>query len=284
MTVTSQDVAKVVTAIVEEAVEILGSRLAAELRKRIPEWAPQNFGCRNLREFVSRHVIDVAVSRRAGMDVRYVLSGPGSSDPEVRNDQGEEADFWRAWVSPNSPVALIIERAGGGIRLVPRKFVPPDGELLVEPPSVGVHKEIATSFLENVPDSVADLLKAALEAPDAIWWQAWKRTLGNTEYLHQWTVFRRNRLEGRLETQLRQVGIEQTKAAEILQRVRKTQTTTRANTSQNGTLDLSPNDAATTALRRLIIGAVQHMDAKELREIRLPLGLVLDLLAKPKSR
>jgi hypothetical protein len=80
------------------------------------------------------------------------------------------------------------------------------------------------------------------------------------------------------------VGIEQTKAAEILQRVRKTQTTTRANTSQNGTLDLSPNDAATTALRRLIIGAVQHMDAKELREIRLPLGLVLDLLAKPKSR
>ena len=133
-----------------------GSRLAGTLKSQFPEWNPADFGVRTLREFVSTLVPGVVVAGRSGMDVIYALEGtdvdtPGPPPPA-------NGDYWRIWVSPNSPYAIAVDRAQLTLRAVPRAAHAESGSILLAPPSSEVHRSFARDFLATVsPEARARL-------------------------------------------------------------------------------------------------------------------------------
>ncbi len=278
-----QEIGSAIKEIVEASGQIPGSRLSTALKARVPGWSPADFRLRSLREFIATHVTDVVVAGRSGMDVIYALAGAVPAAPIVATPPMAEVDFWRVWVSPNSPHALAVDRTGVGILAVPRRGAVSSSQLLLEPPGVDVHRDVAKAFLATVPPPLQASLKAVLDSRSDAWWQAWLRELRGTEHLSGWNTFRRQQLEDRLAAVLREAGLEQTSVDGVLNLIRERHVVAspRSRRTISGGSAFHDGD---TALRRLVIEAAQRMSAAELRELRLPLGIVLDVLATSKSR
>lgn len=54
-----QEIASAIKQIMEAGGQVLGSRLSAALKTRVPGWSPADYGLRSLREVVATHVPDV---------------------------------------------------------------------------------------------------------------------------------------------------------------------------------------------------------------------------------
>jgi len=97
----------------------------------------------------------------------------------------------------------VVNRAGAEIKPVRRGESPaPAGHLLLEPPGIDVHRSIARTFLETVPEDMKARLLAALEKSSEGWWQTWLRELRGSAHLGAWNTFRRLAFENRLREQL----------------------------------------------------------------------------------
>lgn len=105
-----QEVVRMIKDIVGKEGEITGSRLSDALRSQNPEWRPSDAGFRNLREFISHHVKDVTVARRAGMDLVYQTgSHQGTASIAIRRDYAVEARKLIKELAVND-VLLIVAR------------------------------------------------------------------------------------------------------------------------------------------------------------------------------
>lgn len=285
MSGTVQEISTAIRSIVASAGQVPGSRLSAALKERAPSWRPADFGARSLREFVAANVVGVVVVGRAGMDVIYGLDGaevPASSD--TGHPPSVQPDFWRIWVSPNSPYVLVVDRASAVLRAVPRGTTTTQEEVLLEPPAVAVHRSIAMEFLGRVPDEMRARLQGLLErAPDG-WWQAWMRELRGSPLLSAWSGFRREALESRLRSLLLAGTMSEASSALILEAVRRRHLEAPPRPGWARPLASPESAPEGEGLRRVVLDAVSKMSSAELRDLRLPLGLVLDALAPLKSR
>jgi hypothetical protein len=125
-------------------------------------------------------------------------------------------------------------------------------------------------------------MQPVIESSSELWWQVWFREIRGTEHLAAWNTFRRQKLEEQLTTQLQAAGLEQHAVDGVVRIVRERHAFVSPRTRRAaGEAPLHENDAA---LRRVVIGAVQRMSVSELRELRLPIGIVLDVLATSESR
>lgn len=276
------EIANILKGIVETSGRVLGARLAAELKARVPNWSAADFGVRNLREFVTTYVTDVVIAGRSGMDVIYALA----SAPPIALTTSQtpvEVDFWRVWASPNSPHALAIERASGAVRVVPRRSHVSADHVLVEPLSADSHREVANAFLPNVSPALRAKLQAVIDGGSDSWWQAWLRELRGSASSSTWSAFRRQQLEDRLMTRLRDSGFEQASIDEALSLIRERHAAATAPSRRALISEASFHDGSPT-LRRIVIEAVQHMSDSELRELRIPFGIVFDVLTTSKGR
>lgn len=260
---------------------LAGSRLAGSLKSQFPDWNPADFGVRTLREFVTSLVPGVVVAGRSGMDVVYALEGADVPGPPPPNPVG---DFWRIWVSPNSPYAIGVDRSNLAVRAVPRAAEAEPGLLILAPPSPEVHRTIARDFLSKLPPEDRVSLEAAVDSPHEQWWQEWNQALTEPDLAESWNRYRHGAFDACLAEALIAEGLEQPAVEtvlETLRRQRASRTTARIKEAR-GTESQYPGDR--DELVRIVTGAVQRMSATELREIKLPLGVVLDMLATHKSR
>jgi hypothetical protein len=280
MSASVQEISNAIKDIVAAAGQVPGSRLSTALKGRSISLTPAEFGMRSLREFVTTHVPGVVVVGRSGMDVLYGLAGseppPGPSSPT------SEPDFWRVWVSPNSPFALMVNRSGADIEAVRRGESPALGRVVLEPPGIDVHRSIAGKFLETVPESLTGRLVAALEKSHDGWWQTWHRELQGSAQLGAWNTFRRSAFEDRLREQLSAAAMSDRAIDLVLVTIRDRHLAA-APPKRRASLGVDFSNADVDALRRVVLGAVQRMSGAELRDLRLPLGVVLDVLASSKS-
>jgi len=275
-------IASTIKEIVEEGGQVHGSRLSAALKGRFPSFSPADFNSRSLREFIATHVTDVVVTGRSGMDVVYGLGGAASTVPLATAPLPAEVDFWRVWVSPNSPHALAVDRTGTEIRAISRREPVSSGQLRVDPVGVDAHREVAKAFLSNVPLPLQERLRAVLISSSETWWRDWLREIRGTGKLVEWNAFRRRQLEDLLAARLRDAGLTEVAAERVLELVRERHASAGPHPRRAPLGLYAPDDVA--AIRRVVTEAAQHMSVSELRELRLPLGLVLDALAASASR
>lgn len=269
------EVIEAVWRLVAEAGEILGSKLAMDLKAAIPDWSAEDFGARSLRDFIVSNVDGVFVAGRSGMDVVYSTSPPKDGQPAGAAKAEPAADAWRAWVSPNSPFALAFNTANGNTVLIKRAESVPEGHVRIEPTTVEEHRAIARDFLGSVAEPARDTLRAIVDSPDEQWWRRWLAELEKMGDLATWNTFRHERLRELLKARLDASGLDETAritAAGTVAQSRQPRSRKRSRTPQ------TRND-----VRAIVAAVIEKMSEEDLRDLKLPVGLVLDVLDEMKS-
>ena len=116
--------------------QVLGTQLGAFVRTRFPEFAPENYGCRNLRDFLSRYAPAFRIVGQRGMDYVYGKENTSKAPQQQTwsNPAAEpkyltaEANIWKTFTSPNSVYRLYANGNTGEFRVQP-----PGSEPLLEP-------------------------------------------------------------------------------------------------------------------------------------------------------
>lgn len=283
MSGTVQGIATAIREIVRAEGQVPGSHLAHAVKRRFPDWYPTDSGARNLREFIGSHVPDVSEVGRSGMDVVYGTATTPSQGQPCAPTQATAVDFWRVWVSPNSPLSLAVDRLAGSVQAVPRRASVAPTQCLIEPPSAAEHRGMARQFLDRVPEPLREQLSPVVELTSPTWWQTWLARLRGTQQLAEWMEFRHDRLERSLGSRLKELGIDDDVAARAIGSVLASRAASPARNERRPAYDVLREDYSGQSLRRLVALAVSQMSSAELRELRLPLGVVLDVLAS-KSR
>lgn len=278
---TAQEIAMAVKSIVAEAGPLPGSRLAGMVKERFPEWNPADFEVRNLREFISAHVSEVVVAGRSGMDVIYA-SGAMTvipTDPSLAVQ--DDVDFWRVWVSPNSPYRLSVDRTTAALHALRRGVSAGSDELVLDPPGIDIHRSVAQEFLPGLPIDLQARLKAVLDAGSSQWWQSWVSELRASDRLLSWNTFRHEKFEKQMSDRLRAEGMEQATIDRVLETVQRRPAAARPGARRISALKERDDRGE---LRRIVAESIQRMSVAELRELRLPIGIVLDVLATLNAR
>lgn len=287
-----QELVCTIEQIVKDRGQVLGSQLATELKRRDVGWSPAAFGVSSLRQFIGEHVAAVAAVGRSGLDVIYGPVGtaaaatPVASSPSVSSE-----DIWRIWVSPRSRLALQVDRAAGNVHAVARDAVAPENKVVLPAPDVNAHRDIAHSFLTKAPAPLREKLGGALESTDENWWRAWRAELQGTEFWNEWSAHRRQQFEHLLAAGLRANGLDDGIIGNVVAALRDNRAKTAAQAKQSSRDASGPASRARLPepallprdLRWVVTEVVQRMNDAELRELRVPLGLVLDALAAAKK-
>lgn len=259
---------------------IQGSQLAQIVRSQMQDWTPQQAGARSLRDYVDRFVPGVAVVGRSGMDVIYGAPTEASAQAEHLStksvDEDEPVNLWRVWVSPNSPHALSIDPGSGAIVQVPRAEPAMTTSLRLEPAAAAVHEEIAADFVRSLPPKDAGLA-SSIGGRDG-WWFDWQRTLRSLGLESAWHEFRSASLETRLRSTLDALALAEVAQQRAFKAIISDRSLRRVNPSSRRRESISDREI----LERALVAAIPGMDESALREIKVPLGVLLDVVSAGK--
>lgn len=267
------EAASALSTIVEEEGPITGAHLSGRLRQIMPAWSPRNWGAPSLRAFIAQHVPSVVVARRAGLDLVYqwapIPAGHGKPLPAGR------ANFWQIWVSPNAPYSLEIQKNSGHVQACTRTDFLSPGMVRIEQPSIAFHRQMALDFLEHLPSSIEhDVLRLLAEdTGNPSWWRPWFAALRKAGLGKNWNAFRTEHLQAALENQLNAATLSTSAVHAALTAIRPR---AEKSTPAVHAVPNTPDKAPRSALQEIAIAAVMKMSDEELRELRLPLGRVVD--------
>lgn len=267
---------------------LLGSHVGLVVRTLQPDFQPQAYGVRTLREFIERYVPSIKVIGYSGLDPIYGVP-TSTSEPLPQPPSSGGYDLWRVWSSPASPLAIAVKRATGETRAVPREQAGAEDEVQILPASFELHRSLATEFLkthETLPEAVSAVLRQTLDDPKGAWWRRWFEILRDFPEINQnWLAYRRRGLESALQASLRSAGLE---SMQVDRACREVTTRTRGVGRRPGIVGdttaggLPEAVAATrrTELVGLVQAVVARMGDNELRSLSLPVGLILDVLMR----
>lgn len=276
-----QEVVDLVRAIIASDGRATGSRVAAAIRERFPEWRAATSGARNLREFLGQHAPEVVVVGRAGMDV--VFGPPSAIQPTPVSTAQDDADrvreLWRVWVSPNSPHILAVDRETGAVTTTTRGGGPSAGVIALAPPDGGEHRAVARGFAAQLAPEFAEQFRTIADSPNPSWWQVWSAELRRGGLIDQWNGFRRAQFEGLFRRRLQDEHLPEELIEKALKALRQSQADRSAGAPRAQPLRADPAPMSETFARQLAISIMQRMTVAELRELRLPFGVVIDVLS-----
>ena len=273
----AEEAAAHIREIVSQKSPVHGSEVAKALATRFSAWRVADMGVRNLREFISRFVPTVAIVGRSGMDVLYGLQGTTPSLPSPRTS----SSAWRVWASPKSKSTLLVSKTTGTVAVVPRDSQDDPALLRFDPPGSDVHEAMAREFLTELRDPPRQALADAL--PRTAWWVEWARLLRSTPDEDSWLRLRRERLLAEFRERLAEAEFPETAAAaavaalsqpHVPRQISKQFEETKSRRNEVAI----PKDRELENLRRLVREVVSRMNEEDLRALKLPLGLVSDLL------
>jgi len=264
--------------------KILGSALAVLLKRGYPDFRPEDYGCRNLREFVRRYVREVFEGGRKGSDVLYSAALlPTMAEEPARAQEftkiSEAPSFirrshvdpavWKTFASPNAPYRIYANRETGELRVLQAQRIAPEGPWVqVSSCPAETHLQIAKEFLSGLADEPAKAQLTKILDLDS-WWDHFFFSARNFGVEKQWSAFRRRRLRDELVKQLQTLGVPLT--ASVRPAVPEPPT---------GVIELQTAEENDSRLRAITSGIIRRMPVSDLREIWLPLGYVLDELGK----
>lgn len=257
-----------------------GSRLAQRVRNRYPDWTPEQADARNLRDFVERFVDGVSVVGRSGMDVIYGLSSEASGAPMHGSSRssGPDVNLWRVWVSPNSPYALEINKVAGSVGHVPRPALSGEDVARLEPAPRERHEEIAREFALRVETERGTPLPKVGGAEG--WWYDWQRSLNTLGLESEWQQHRSSALEAQLRASLEELGLSEEARQQALTTIVRDRTARRRTTNSGH----PPIEDARSELEAIALAAIPRMDVSDLRALKIPLGVVLDVMAQRSAQ
>ena len=256
---------------------IQGSQLAQLIRAQYPDWSAEVCGARNLRDYVERLVDGAGVVGRSGMDVVYGITSPGgaSTDSMPAETPATEVNLWRIWVSPNSPYALSIDKASGVVSQVNRSAAAmQEGALRLEPAPFKIHEAVARDFAARIHDE-RDISLPSTGGPDG-WWFDWQKALKGLGLDASWHEHRSSSLETALETALAELGLSDEAKEMAFARIVEDRSIRRRSAASHA----SERTGSRTDLEAIALAAIPKMSSSDLRELKIPLGIVLDVLAQ----
>ena len=298
---THEEIARRLIGIVQsiESKKILGTQLGLQLKEF--GFSRESHG--SLRDFINRYAPSVQVVGRSGADYYYALgSDIGDQDPSSNAGTTEHAFHKPQTESAVAPLALDFHSSSSSIKIDPavwKTFVSPQGHYrlygnrasrhvavtgpeqaelqypweFIPPCSVEEHLRIAADFVSAISDlAQREKLTQALatgSGPNSGFYQAVLALgLGSA-----WTKFRHRRLLEQLEHVFvrRGMAFPPTLDRALLNEYRLSAPST---SSRPGRMP-SP-----TSTKDVVIAAVQRMADSDLRELKLPIGIVLDLLSQ----
>ena len=271
-----KEAASLVSDIVGGEGEILGAHLAHVLKEREPDWDVHRFSCSSLSNFIAQHVQSVYVSGRSGRDYIYKRTPEGEPSVTIPNP-----NFWRAWVSPNGRYVLVIDPATGKVQAQARKALTPAGHLRLAPPGIVVHQELAREFLKKTSADTDGKLEALIVSDKPTWWQAWYGALQDIGLASQWNAFRRQQLQLALRREIEALQLSPPGGDVALSEICGTDNfgqSKQSDTTGEHTIITGERIDTLARARTVAIRAIEQMSEQELRELRLPLGLILDIV------
>ncbi|NTG08835.1 hypothetical protein [Rhizobium rhizogenes] len=268
---------------------ITGGQVAALMRSVVPDLdvravidRPKGKGA--LSEFIQNFLSD-ALERvgHQGADVLYQIkssetpTAPAPASPEI----------WRTFVSPNSPRFLVLKPSIGHLSSRSTPALPAEGEIEVQKATPEEHDGIRADFTAGLPPKDAAALKEHVS--DDSDFDSWISALKSHfhEATSQWGHYRRKRLAELLTSRIhslqlgeptRQTILEQVKSSELAAyEASKSRVRPEKHAGKQSQRRLEAVDTASRA-RQLAHAAVDHLTYEELRELRLPLGAMLDAI------
>ena len=256
---------------------IQGSQLAQLIRAQYPDWSAEVCGARNLRDYVESLVDGAGVVGRSGMDVVYGITSPGgaSTDSMPAETPATEVNLWRIWVSPNGPYALSIDKASGVVSQVNRSAAATqEGALRLEPAPFKIHEAVARDFAARIHDE-RDISLPSTGGPDG-WWFDWQKALKGLGLDASWHEHRSSSLETALETALAELGLSDEAKEMAFARIVEDRSIRRRSAASHA----SERTGSRTDLEAIALAAIPKMSSSDLRDLKIPLGIVLDVLAQ----
>jgi hypothetical protein len=281
-----QELVKALVAAIAEAgpsTGLQGSRAGLVLRRIDPSFNPRDYGVKSLTEFIDKYAPQVVPLRR---DPDWVYGLKDWNAPDVG-----AIDFWRVWVSPSSRAKLLINETDGAVSAAMKDDPDPPGRMVLLPADGDFHRRIARTFadsLADVSEPVQESLRVITEQAGSEWWRAWSRELHriSNEVAAKWRRYRAAALATELRARLEK-SLQATAAGAAFRSITGNR---RDLALDHAAPQRSAHDKAVTApqlagvqdssLADLVTRVVQRMSTDELRRLPLPVGVVLDVLAK----
>jgi hypothetical protein len=268
----SQEVATRIVDLLGSAVnrQMTGVRLGVEIRNAFPYFSPTLYRCKNLRQFITMRVPLVKELGQSGPDVLYGLAGEEGPAPTRWK---VPTPAWRTFTNPHPRYALYANP--GTFQLT--TFHP---TACVEAPWVRVpssteeaHVQIARDFIATVPELLQQPLEKALL--ESKWWFAFVLEARQAGLYQQWSVFRHRELWKLLLSTLDGLpGGQQpsTPPADL-------QASTNPGSRVTGVSPQPLSTGADARLRQVVLTVIGKMATEDLKQLRLPVGDVLDAIA-----
>lgn len=250
---------------------IAGAELTKRLRERWPEWSPLAMGSKTLRSFITDNLPGIGVVGQRGLDPVYGVTS--SSSVESRNE-----NLWRIWASPSSPCALVISPQDGRMGVVERKELPPEGWLKLSAPTVEAHQQIARDFLDHQFQGASSDLEPLI-ASGTHWWQQWMKEIKKRGLSASWGQFRFHRLLALFSAELVSRGVNGDVEGPAIIQLRGSM---QVDTSASQISEPQMGSSSLSQLRQIAIGAIEKMSEEQLRQLKVPLGSVLDALKQSR--
>src|SRR6266581_28355 len=142
-----------------------GTQVAQVLKIAYPDFNPMNFGCYNIRNFISKYVRPVNEVGRAGADFIYSIGTPAvqttasstESKPEIKPVESEfrstylDTRVWKTFTTPLSPFNLVANPQTGEMRVLSSREPEPDQPWVrVHSFTAEFHKTLASEFVGSV--------------------------------------------------------------------------------------------------------------------------------------
>ena len=139
-----------------------GSELAVLVKTAFQDFAPEAFGCRNLRDFIRKNVPEIVEFSRAGMDITYCLRAT-KERLEVEGATGLESTsavdqlttdprVWKTFASPDSIFRLFLLPENGQVRVLHPNAKPLPTWREIPRMSAEVLLQIGKDFAANLPE------------------------------------------------------------------------------------------------------------------------------------
>jgi hypothetical protein len=277
---------------VESAPErrLRGSELALRLRVRHPDFNPTQYGVLKLKQFIEKYAPRLRLAGWSGGDPLYGLAEEGHNAARpvraVPTLQTESSSLWRVWASPRSAYAIAIDRQTLEVRRVVAGQTG-ESEVEIAPARPEVHLQIARKFLSSevgaLPEELRQTLEGILRENDPRWYERWATELGRVPELpRQWLIYRRRSLEREMETALAQAGLEQAGISKVMKSIVGLRPVD-AVPAPERLVSTTTTETSDKQLVRIIQEVVARMNERELRDLKLPVGVVIDVVAGRKK-
>jgi hypothetical protein len=267
----------------KERNQINGSALGWAIRKEFPVDIKARYG--SLRRFIDRYCAEeIKWIGKSGDNDLYTLKSntesfgpPDNATTSPSRTEESVNSFWKVFNNPKVKEGLILNTSTGDLGIGNDNEPLPEQFIQVEKVTSEEYRRIAFDFLPKLADSKRSEFRQVLSIDD--FWPNWSllvRKYRRQGVFREWLKWRDDKVceifQNRLKGQVSEPICEQA-LRNLRDSLQKAPKPTRSKPSTDRSLDKRDGD-----LRRIIHAAIDKMSDEELRLIRLPVGIVADLL------